>query len=69
MLLGIKADRPGHDMRYAINATRAQLELDWKPEENFDSGLSKTIKWYLDNANWTQSILDGSYRLERLGRS
>ena len=63
------ADRPGHDMRYAINATRARLELDWKPEENFDSGLSKTIKWYLDNANWTQSILDGSYRLERLGQS
>lgn len=62
-------DRPGHDMRYAINATRARLELDWKPEENFDSGLSKTIKWYLDNANWTQSILDGSYRLERLGQS
>lgn len=62
-------DRPGHDMRYAIDATRARLELDWKPEENFDSGLSKTIKWYLDNPTWTQSILDGSYRLERLGRS
>lgn len=61
-------DRPGHDMRYAINAARTRIELDWKPQENFDSGLLKTIKWYLDNQNWTQSILDGSYRLERLGQ-
>ena len=60
-------DRPGHDMRYSINATLARQELGWQPLESFDSGLSKTIKWYLDNPNWVQSILDGSYRLERLG--
>jgi dTDP-glucose 4,6-dehydratase len=62
-------DRPGHDMRYAINASRIHEELGWVPLESFESGFRKTVQWYLDNPNWTQSILDGSYRLERLGRS
>jgi dTDP-glucose 4,6-dehydratase len=60
-------DRPGHDMRYAIDASRIRDELGWVPEENFESGFRKTVKWYLDNPQWVQSILDGSYRLERLG--
>jgi dTDP-glucose 4,6-dehydratase len=62
-------DRPGHDMRYAINASRARTELGWAPQENFESGFRKTVKWYLDNPQWTQAILDGSYRLERLGKA
>ena len=61
-------DRPGHDMRYAINAARAKQELDWSPQENFQSGFRKTVQWYLDNPQWTRKILDGSYRLERIGR-
>ncbi|NBS05166.1 MAG: dTDP-glucose 4,6-dehydratase [Verrucomicrobia bacterium] len=61
-------DRPGHDMRYAINAARAKQELGWAPQENFQSGFRKTVQWYLDNPGWIQKILDGSYRLERIGR-
>jgi dTDP-glucose 4,6-dehydratase len=61
-------DRPGHDMRYAINAGRAKQELGWGPHENFQSGFRKTVRWYLDNPQWFQKILDGSYRLERIGR-
>ena len=61
-------DRPGHDMRYAINAARAKQELGWAPQENFQSGFRKTVQWYLDNPQWIQKILDGSYRLERIGR-
>ncbi len=62
------ADRPGHDQRYAIDARRARAELDWAPQEDFRSGFRKTVRWYLDNPAWTQGILDGTYRLERLGR-
>ena len=61
-------DRPGHDMRYSINAARAKQELGWAPQEDFQSGFRKTVRWYLDNPSWIQGILDGSYRLERLGR-
>ena len=61
-------DRPGHDMRYAINATRAKQELGWSPQEDFHSGFRKTVQWYLENPRWVQAILDGSYRLERLGK-
>jgi dTDP-glucose 4,6-dehydratase len=63
------ADRPGHDQRYAIDARRARTELDWAPQEDFQSGIRKTVRWYLDNSAWTQGILDGTYRLERLGQS
>jgi dTDP-glucose 4,6-dehydratase len=62
-------DRPGHDLRYAIDARRAGAELGWAPQEDFQSGFRKTVRWYLDNPAWIQSILDGSYRLERLGRA
>jgi dTDP-glucose 4,6-dehydratase len=61
-------DRPGHDLRYAIDPRRARAELDWAPQEDFQSGFRKTVRWYLDNPAWIQGILDGSYRLERLGK-
>ena len=60
-------DRPGHDRRYAIDASKLQGELGWKPEHNFESGIEATVDWYLDNQPWVQRILDGSYRLERMG--
>ncbi|WP_150142785.1 GDP-mannose 4,6-dehydratase, partial [Candidatus Enterovibrio escicola] len=56
-------DRLGHDARYAINATKIYSELGWKPEETFESGISKTITWYLDNKIWWSRVLDGSYNL------
>jgi dTDP-glucose 4,6-dehydratase len=61
-------DRPGHDLRYAIDASKIESELGWKPEETFETGLRKTVQWYLDNRDWWQAVLDGSYKLERLGQ-
>ncbi len=55
-------DRPGHDRRYAIDATKIERELGWKPAETFETGIRKTVQWYLDNQNWTAGILSGSYR-------
>ncbi|EJG0778729.1 dTDP-glucose 4,6-dehydratase [Vibrio parahaemolyticus] len=60
-------DRPGHDVRYAIDATKIAQELNWAPEETFKSGIRKTVEWYLNNPQWWQRVLDGSYSLERLG--
>ncbi len=60
-------DRPGHDRRYAIDATKMSSELDWQPEETFETGLRKTVLWYLDNLEWCNNVQDGSYRRERLG--
>lgn len=60
-------DRPGHDMRYAIDATKIQRELGWTPEETFETGLRKTVHWYLNNLDWCRRIQDGSYQRERLG--
>ncbi|MCU8069522.1 dTDP-glucose 4,6-dehydratase [Shewanella sp. SM32] len=61
------ADRPGHDRRYAIDATKMSNELNWQPEETFETGLRKTIEWYLANQEWCQHVQDGSYQRERLG--
>ena len=60
-------DRPGHDWRYAIDARKLKRELDWEPEETFESGMRKTIQWYLDNQDWSERVMDGSYRGQRLG--
>jgi len=60
-------DRPGHDLRYAIDASKIERELGWKPEETFDTGLRKTVEWYLINKTWCQNVQDGSYQRERLG--
>ncbi|KAA0690815.1 dTDP-glucose 4,6-dehydratase [Halopseudomonas laoshanensis] len=60
-------DRPGHDMRYAIDASKIQRELGWVPQETFESGIRKTVQWYLDNQAWCQRVQDGSYQRERLG--
>ena len=63
------ADRPGHDRRYAIDATKLRDELGWEPQYTFERGIAETIDWYLDNQAWVQRVLDGSYRLERIGAS
>ncbi|QSL94366.1 dTDP-glucose 4,6-dehydratase [Ectopseudomonas toyotomiensis] len=60
-------DRPGHDLRYAIDAGKIERELGWVPQETFDSGLRKTVQWYLDNLDWCRRVQDGSYQGERLG--
>ncbi|WP_458527204.1 dTDP-glucose 4,6-dehydratase [Onishia taeanensis] len=61
------ADRPGHDMRYAIDAGKTERELGWRPEETFESGIRKTVQWYLNNLDWCRRVQDGSYQRERLG--
>lgn len=66
-LITFVADRPGHDLRYAIDATKISSELDWKPIETFESGILKTVKWYLDQQEWWQEILKEKYSLDRLG--
>ncbi|WP_199100156.1 dTDP-glucose 4,6-dehydratase [Dyella sp. ASV21] len=60
-------DRPGHDWRYAIDSRKLQVELGWRPVETFESGIAKTVDWYLDHQSWVAHVLDGSYRLERIG--
>lgn len=60
-------DRPGHDHRYAIDAGKIERELGWRPRETFESGMRKTVRWYLDNPAWWQRVLSGAYKLERLG--
>jgi dTDP-glucose 4,6-dehydratase len=66
-LVEFVADRPGHDLRYAIDASKIERELDWQPEETFESGLAKTIDWYLDNEWWWRPIREARYAGERLG--
>jgi dTDP-glucose 4,6-dehydratase len=68
-LITYVTDRPGHDMRYAIDASKIERELGWTPEETFESGLRKTVQWYLDNLDWCRRVQDGSYQGERLGFS
>jgi dTDP-glucose 4,6-dehydratase len=62
-------DRPGHDLRYGIDASKIQNELNWTPKQDHESGFRKTVRWYLDHEYWWQEILDGSYQLERLGKA
>jgi len=66
-LITFVTDRPGHDVRYAIDAGKIEKDLGWTPEETFASGIEITIKWYLDNKEWCQHVQDGSYQRERLG--
>jgi len=66
-LITFVKDRPGHDFRYAIDASKIQRELGWVPQETFESGLRKTVQWYLDNENWWRAVLDRSYQDQRLG--
>ncbi len=61
-------DRPGHDQRYAIDASKIKNELGWEPQETFESGIEKTIQWYLENPEWCEAVSSGSYNRERLGR-
>ena len=66
-LIEFVKDRPGHDARYAIDASKIQRELSWTPQETFETGLRKTVQWYLDNTDWWERVLSGAYRLERIG--
>ncbi|MGC8121084.1 dTDP-glucose 4,6-dehydratase [Marinobacter sp. VGCF2001] len=66
-LITTVTDRPGHDRRYAIEASKIEKELGWAPEETFETGIHKTVQWYLDSQEWCQRVQDGSYQRERLG--
>ena len=66
-LISFVKDRPGHDARYAIDASKIAGELGWVPEETFETGLRKTVQWYLDNPSWWERVLSGAYRMERIG--
>ena len=66
-LITFVTDRPGHDLRYAIDAAKIGRELGWTPQETFESGLRKTVQWYLSNLDWCRHVQDGSYQRERLG--
>ncbi|WP_257264026.1 dTDP-glucose 4,6-dehydratase [Endozoicomonas sp. ONNA2] len=68
-LITFVKDRPGHDARYAINAAKIERELGWVPEETFETGLRKTVQWYLDNRQWWERVLSGEYQLSRLGEA
>jgi dTDP-glucose 4,6-dehydratase len=66
-LITFVADRPGHDLRYAIDPSKIEQRLEWRPRHSFEDGLRKTVHWYLDNQQWWQDIRSGAYRGERLG--
>ncbi|MCR9177004.1 MAG: dTDP-glucose 4,6-dehydratase [Alphaproteobacteria bacterium] len=66
-LISFVTDRPGHDFRYAIDASKIKRDLGWEPRETFETGIRQTVRWYLDNADWWQPILDGTYGLDRVG--
>lgn len=67
-LVKFVTDRPGHDARYAIDASKIERDLGWRPQETFETGLRKTVCWYLENQKWWAPLVNGSYRLDRLGR-
>jgi len=66
-LITFVTDRPGHDVRYAIDASKIERELGWVPEESFETGIRKTVEWYLSNENWWKRVLNGEYQLQRIG--
>lgn len=66
-LITFVKDRPGHDLRYAIDASKIERELDWAPRETFETGIRKTVQWYLENQGWWQRVLNGQYQLGRIG--
>jgi dTDP-glucose 4,6-dehydratase len=66
-LITYVTDRPGHDRRYAIDATKIRTQLGWKPQADLKSGLERTVRWYLENPTWVERATSGKYRLERLG--
>ena len=66
-LITFVKDRPGHDRRYAIDASKIERELGWRPDETFETGLRKTVQWYLENEEWWSRVLNGAYKLERIG--
>jgi dTDP-glucose 4,6-dehydratase len=66
-LIRFVEDRPGHDRRYAIDASKIERELGWRAQETFESGLEKTVKWYLENRSWWQAIMDHGYSAKRVG--
>ena len=68
-LISFVADRPGHDLRYAINSQKIRQELGWEPTETIDSGLRQTVRWYLEHRNWWERILTGDYKMQRFGRA
>ncbi|MGB2401925.1 MAG: dTDP-glucose 4,6-dehydratase [Akkermansiaceae bacterium] len=68
-LITFVQDRPGHDLRYAIDASKIKNDLGWEPKQDPESGFRKTVQWYLENESWWKAVLDGSYKLERLGQA
>ena len=66
-LIEYVSDRPGHDLRYAIDAGKIERDLGWTPKETFETGLRRTVKWYIENRDWSSHVLDGSYQRQRLG--
>jgi dTDP-glucose 4,6-dehydratase len=67
-LIKFVPDRPGHDLRYAINCSKIERELGWRPLETFDTGLKKTVEWYVENSIWSERVLNGAYQLSRVGK-
>ena len=68
-LITFVKDRPGHDRRYAVDASKLKNALGWAPAVTFEEGMARTVDWYLDNQPWVDRVLDGSYRLERIGQA
>ena len=66
-LIRFVEDRPGHDLRYGIDATKARRALGWRPAHRFEDGLRETVRWYLEHRDWWQAVRSGAYRGERLG--